>query len=320
MKGRVIVLDMPEERGFAAALVQDGRLEDLLLDPPKGTYPPQPGAIQKAKLTRKLPGKGGAFCALGTSEGFLRQAHGLKSGDTPLVQVVSLPEPGKAATVTTRVLFKGPRLILTPYAKGINVSRQIRDEAEAARLREIVTAAAQETDLPEEAGFIIRTSAQAEDETRLRAELKCLARQFHVAQSHGERRLGGQDALTTALTEWLFPVPEQILCASALARVLAKPEAAFGAMGQLGDYICLDGTVPVSTLPEVLRRTGELAKRYGLEVGNVFHAGDGNLHPLIVYDANRPGDLEKAEALGADLLRLCVDSGGCLTGEHGVGV
>ncbi|MBK0399227.1 FAD-binding protein [Limibaculum sp. M0105] len=97
-------------------------------------------------------------------------------------------------------------------------------------------------------------------------------------------------------------------------------KAAFGAMGQLGDYICLDGTVPVATLPEVLRRTAELAEQYGLEVANVFHAGDGNLHPLIIFNANAPGELEKAEALGADLLRLCVDVGGCLTGEHGVGV
>ncbi|MCL5778216.1 FAD-binding protein [Limibaculum sp. FT325] len=97
-------------------------------------------------------------------------------------------------------------------------------------------------------------------------------------------------------------------------------KAAFGAMGQLGDYICLDGTVPVGTLPEVLRRTAELSAQYGLEVANVFHAGDGNLHPLIIFNANAPGELEKAEALGADLLRLCVDVGGCLTGEHGVGV
>lgn len=97
-------------------------------------------------------------------------------------------------------------------------------------------------------------------------------------------------------------------------------KSAFGAMGQLGDYICLDGTVPVGMLPEVLRRTAELADGYGLRVANVFHAGDGNLHPLILFNANAPGQLEKAEALGADLLKLCVDVGGCLTGEHGVGV
>jgi glycolate oxidase len=97
-------------------------------------------------------------------------------------------------------------------------------------------------------------------------------------------------------------------------------KAAFGAMGQIADYICLDGVIPVSELPFVLRRIGELTAGYGLAVANVFHAGDGNLHPLLLYDANRPGDLEKAEALGADILRLCVEVGGCLTGEHGVGV
>jgi glycolate oxidase len=96
-------------------------------------------------------------------------------------------------------------------------------------------------------------------------------------------------------------------------------KSAFGAMGQLGDYICLDGTVPTSALPQVLRRIGELSRQYGLRVANVFHAGDGNMHPLIVFDANK-GELERAEALGADILRLCVEVGGCLTGEHGVGV
>ena len=104
------------------------------------------------------------------------------------------------------------------------------------------------------------------------------------------------------------------------ARIWLGRKSAFGAMGQLGDYICLDGTVPVSKLPEVLRRTAELSAKYGLRVANVFHAGDGNMHPLIIHDANKPGELEKAEALGADILRLCVEVGGCLTGEHGVGV
>lgn len=104
------------------------------------------------------------------------------------------------------------------------------------------------------------------------------------------------------------------------AQIWLGRKSAFGAMGQIGDYMCLDGTIPVNALPAVLRRIGELSDEYGLLVGNVFHAGDGNMHPLIIYDANRPGDLEKCEALGADILRLCVDMGGCLTGEHGVGV
>ncbi len=97
-------------------------------------------------------------------------------------------------------------------------------------------------------------------------------------------------------------------------------KSAFGAMGYIADYMCLDGTIPVSSLPEVLRRIGELSQEYGLQVANVFHAGDGNMHPLILYDANKPGDLETCEAFGAAILRLCVEVGGCLTGEHGVGI
>ncbi len=104
------------------------------------------------------------------------------------------------------------------------------------------------------------------------------------------------------------------------ARIWLGRKSAFGAMGQINDYMCLDGTIPVSALPEVLRRIGELSQQYGLDVGNVFHAGDGNMHPLILFDANKPGDLETCEAFGADILKLCVEVGGCLTGEHGVGI
>ncbi|SEN91660.1 glycolate oxidase [Gemmobacter aquatilis] len=103
-------------------------------------------------------------------------------------------------------------------------------------------------------------------------------------------------------------------------RIWLGRKSAFGAMGQINDYMCLDGTIPVSSLPHVLRRIGELSRDYGLDVANVFHAGDGNMHPLILYNANLPGDQEKCEALGADILRLCVEVGGCLTGEHGVGI
>ncbi|RLJ51588.1 glycolate oxidase [Litoreibacter meonggei] len=104
------------------------------------------------------------------------------------------------------------------------------------------------------------------------------------------------------------------------AKIWLGRKSAFGAMGQINDYMCLDGTIPVSELPYVLKRIGELSKQYGLDVGNVFHAGDGNMHPLILFDANKEGDLELCEAMGADILRLCVEVGGCLTGEHGVGI
>ncbi len=96
---------------------------------------------------------------------------------------------------------------------------------------------------------------------------------------------------------------------------------AFPAVGAIGpDYLCMDGTIPRNKLAFVLEKMRELSKQHGLRVANVFHAGDGNLHPLILYDANAPGEIERAEAFGADILRLCVEVGGVLTGEHGVGV
>jgi glycolate oxidase len=98
-------------------------------------------------------------------------------------------------------------------------------------------------------------------------------------------------------------------------------KAAFGAVGQLADaYLCMDGVIPTGRLPEVLRRVSDICAGHGLAVANVFHAGDGNLHPLILFDPNAPGELEHAEAAGAEILKLCVEVGGCLTGEHGVGV
>jgi glycolate oxidase len=98
-------------------------------------------------------------------------------------------------------------------------------------------------------------------------------------------------------------------------------KAAFPAVGRIApDYYCMDGTIPRGRLAQVLRHMRELSEKYGLAVANVFHAGDGNLHPLILYDANKPGEVERAEEFGSDILRLCVEVGGVLTGEHGVGV
>jgi glycolate oxidase len=101
----------------------------------------------------------------------------------------------------------------------------------------------------------------------------------------------------------------------------AGRKAAFPAVGRISpDYYCMDGTIPRARLPQVLARMRTLSEQYGLAVANVFHAGDGNLHPLILYDANKPGELERTEQFGAEILKLCVEVGGVLTGEHGVGV
>ena len=105
------------------------------------------------------------------------------------------------------------------------------------------------------------------------------------------------------------------------ARFWAGRKAAFPAVGRISpDYYCMDGTIPRRELSRVLARTEELSRQYGLPVVNVFHAGDGNLHPLILYDANQPGQIEQVEALGGEILELCVEAGGTITGEHGVGV
>ena len=101
----------------------------------------------------------------------------------------------------------------------------------------------------------------------------------------------------------------------------AGRKAAFPAAGRISpDYYCVDPTIPRGKLPLVLKRMKEMSEKYGLRCANVFHAGDGNLHPLILYDANKPGELEKTEAFGAEIMQLCVEVGGVLTGEHGVGV
>ena len=130
-----------------------------------------------------------------------------------------------------------------------------------------------------------------------------ISRVLEIAESHGAIYHRASDSEEERLRFW------------------AGRKAAFPAVGRISpDYYCMDGTIPRRQMPYVLSRMRELSERIGLRVANVFHAGDGNLHPLILYDANQPGELEKAEELGAEILKLCVEVGGVLTGEHGVGV
>jgi glycolate oxidase len=104
------------------------------------------------------------------------------------------------------------------------------------------------------------------------------------------------------------------------AKIWKGRKSAFGALGRIADYYCMDGTIPLGRLPETLTAISDICSRYGLRVANIFHAGDGNLHPLIMFDANDPDSELRAEKAGMDILKLCVDVGGCLTGEHGVGI
>ena len=104
------------------------------------------------------------------------------------------------------------------------------------------------------------------------------------------------------------------------AKIWKGRKAAFGAIGRISDYYCMDGTIPLSKMPEVLGKISQICAEAGLKVANVFHAGDGNLHPLILYNANNEDESRRAELAGAEILKLCVAVGGCLTGEHGVGI
>ena len=129
-----------------------------------------------------------------------------------------------------------------------------------------------------------------------------LARIVEIAKPFGPR------ALKVAQTE------------AEAAAIWKGRKSAFGATGRISDYICMDGTIPTGQLPHVLERIDAICREKGLRVANVFHAGDGNLHPLILFDINKPGEMAKAEAAGEEVLKLCVEVGGCLTGEHGVGI
>jgi glycolate oxidase len=126
--------------------------------------------------------------------------------------------------------------------------------------------------------------------------------------------------IVTIAKEHAVKVVKESKSAMETAAIWKGRKSAFGATGRVADYICMDGTIPTGRLPEVLTRIDQIVKGYGLRVANVFHAGDGNLHPLVMYDVNDPESAEKAEAAGMDILKLCVEVGGCLTGEHGVGI
>ena len=139
----------------------------------------------------------------------------------------------------------------------------------------------------------------------------------------------GPDTECRHLIEEIVAIAERRSCATLTVarseeerlKFWAGRKAAFPAVGRIAaDYICMDGTIPRRRLPEVLQRMAGLSAQYRLPVANVFHAGDGNLHPLILYDASEADQLERAEAFGNDILRICVEVGGVLTGEHGVGI
>ncbi|WP_095589295.1 ribonuclease E/G [Actibacterium ureilyticum] len=210
MKGRIIVLDHIEGQP-AAALMQDGRLEDLLLHPADG--PPAPGAIFRAVVDRPVKGQGGVFLKLPEGQsGFLRQAKGLAPGQALLVQVTGYAEPGKAVPVTSRVLFKSRHAIVTPDAPGLNISRRIRDEDLRDGLLEIAHEAM--ADVPERFGLILRSAAGQADPDEVFADIEAMRDLAgHVmAEVAGvpELLVDAPDPHLMAWRDWADPAPDQV--------------------------------------------------------------------------------------------------------------
>ena len=136
-----------------------------------------------------------------------------------------------------------------------------------------------------------------------------------------EHEIEGQINLITGMARQHAPVVTRVSRGPEESAAIWKGrKAAFGAIGRISDYVCMDGTIPLSCLSETLTVVSRICTEAGFRVANIFHAGDGNLHPLILYDANTPGELERVERCGAEILKHCVSVGGCLTGEHGVGI
>ncbi|WP_127901647.1 ribonuclease E/G [Solirhodobacter olei] len=210
MKGRTVALGQIAGRG-AAALIVDGQLEDLLLDPPEDAATAA-GAIFRAVADRPVKGLGGVFVKLPQGRGFLRQAKGVAAGKPLLVQVTGPAEPGKALPVTTRLLFRSRYCILTPGAPGLNIARGIRDEDARAHLAALAQEGMEGAD--EELGLILRSacaSAEAEEIAADLAETRALAEAV-MADLDGppELLLDAPDAALSAWRDWAEPAPDEV--------------------------------------------------------------------------------------------------------------
>lgn len=211
MKGRIVLLDEVSGRK-AAALMVDGRLEDLAVDPDEAA-PPPPGAILRAVCDRPLKGQGGMMLRLPDGNGFLRQGKGLAPGQTLLVQVTGLGEGGKATPVTTRLLFKSRYAIITPDAPGVNIARSIRDEAERERLLEIAHEAM--VGAPESHGLILRSAVDGVDDEEIAGDIAAMrdlaAAVLADAEGAPELLLDAPDAHHLAWRDWAVPDPDEVL-------------------------------------------------------------------------------------------------------------
>lgn len=210
MKGRIVVLDQIGDQA-AAALIVDGVLEDLAIDPASDA--PLPGAIYRAVADRPVKGQGGLFVKMPGGSGFLRQTAGIAPGDRLLVQVTGPAEPGKATPITTRLLFKSRYAILTPGAPGLNISRKIRDEEVRAMLDDLAKQGM--AGAAEDLGLILRSASEAaepDDVASDIADMRALAEAV-LADTNGppELLVDGASAQETAWRDWADPAPDEVV-------------------------------------------------------------------------------------------------------------
>ncbi|PWE32176.1 ribonuclease G [Maritimibacter sp. 55A14] len=272
MKGRAVILDHIAGRR-AAALMVDGRLEDFLIDPPDGAGP-APGAIFRAVADRQMKGQGGVTLRLpGGQRGYLRQAKGLSPGTALLVQVNSWAEPGKAAPVTTRLLFKSRYAIVTPGAPGLNIARRIHDEEERVRLRAIADEAMAES--AEGHGLILRSAAAEVAEAAIAGDIAAMAGlaarvAAEAAGREPEALLDAPGAETLAWRDWVDPDPDTVI----------DRAGAFATEGVLDALAAL-------AAPEPLQGGGSMAVE--------------PTRALVAVDVDTGGDTSPAAGLKADL-------------------
>lgn len=311
MKGTAIVLDTPQDRAFAAARLVDGRLEDLILGPKSGDHRPAAGSRTAAKVIRKLP-KSGAFCELENgAEGYLRDARAVEVGQTRILEVQSLPEPGKAVTLTTRLLYRGPRVILTPGAPGVNVSKKIGNSRERERLAAAVEAALRQetagTTTPGEVGAIVRTAARNEEAEALRREVTSLVADWRDETERAYRTGGATPAPTEPLpkgilAEWCDPRPASILASPSLFEWLSLDHPVEGPSRLWGEPRLLDVLRAEPSPFDALGIWDEIDRLRAPEVA----LGDASMvieptRALVAVDVNTGSDFSPAAGLKTNL-------------------
>lgn len=314
MKGRVIAIDASAPDGIRAALMVDGQLEDFVLLPNASANLPTPGEIRVVRVTRTLPNGRGAFADLGPAgEGFLRQPGGVKAGQTIAAQVASLPDPGKAVPLNTRLLFKGPRLILTPEAPGVNVSRRIGNEVERDRLTAIVTKALAGAGADPAPGVIIRSAARnAEDDllvgelTRHLAAWRSIPEHLAAGPSLG-RVLAGPP-LARLLADWLLPLPDDILCDAETAEAIRRALLTEGDRPADGIDFWGDGAAAhrVRPMGKPLEASGADDALRALATPETSLPGGASMvveatRALVAVDVNTGADFSPAAGLKANL-------------------